>query len=162
MAKVNSKYIDFGLGTYQVKAGNLPTDTTEFGSNLSSSDDTVQKALMTLSNLVLSMSWEMVTASPCALLPNKGFIANYGSQLEFSLPVTSAMGKEIKIAGHGSGGWKITQNSGQKIIFGNAQTTVGVTGFLSSTHQNDCVEMVCVEANNIWKVVSSVGSININ
>jgi len=45
---VQASDIDWGLGSDQVNASDVPTDTTNFDTILSSADDTVQKALDTL------------------------------------------------------------------------------------------------------------------
>ncbi len=51
MSKVKSKYIDFGLGTNQVKASDIPLDTTNFNNNLSTSDTNLQLALDTIDSM---------------------------------------------------------------------------------------------------------------
>lgn len=49
-----------------VTAATVPTDTTNFNGHLSSADDTVQKALDTIDNMVVTMSWTdtLVTVGP--------------------------------------------------------------------------------------------------
>jgi hypothetical protein len=65
-----------------------------------------------------------------------------------------------RIAGVGSGGWSIAQNTGQQIVFGNAQTTIG-TGSIASTQARDSVELLYVGSNQ-FQIISSVGNILIN
>lgn len=51
-----------------------------------------------------------------------------------SLPSTSSVGDLVWIVGKGVGGWKIAQNAGQKIHFGNQDTTTGAGGHLDSSN----------------------------
>jgi len=77
------------------------------------------------------------------------------------LPTISPVDSVIKIIGVGSGGWKIAQNSGQKIYFGNMSTTLGSTGSIASTHQRDCIELICITADAEWQAVNSLGNLDI-
>jgi hypothetical protein len=65
----------------------------------------------------------------------------------------------IKIVGKGSGGWKVVQNSGQTIHFGDVDTTAGTGGSLASNNQYDAIELVCITADTDWSVISSQGNI---
>lgn len=77
----------------------------------------------------------------------------------FTLPPTCVPGDYFRIAGFGDAGWGITQNSGQNIIYGDQETSVGVLGGLSSTNPHDAIELVCVVANTKWEVLTSQGNI---
>lgn len=93
------------------------------------------------------------------LVSNYGYVADSGTLLTFTLPATASFGDIIKIQGFGVGGWKIAQNSGQSIVFGNRQTTTGTSGYLASTNANDSLTLICVSENLIWEVREPLGSI---
>jgi hypothetical protein len=65
------------------------------------------------------ITWESVTNSPVQAQSNTGYIANSDSRVTITLPTDPALGDIIEINGAGSGGWKIAQNAGQRIITKN-------------------------------------------
>lgn len=97
------------------------------------------------------------TAVGLTMTVNTGYIANGGVLLNLILPAVAAQGSEIRIAGKGVGGWRMTANAGQTIYMGNKTTAVG--GNLASTHQRDCVHVVCITANSEWQVLDGVGNL---
>lgn len=105
--------------------------------------------------------FDEITDTSAQMVGNWGYVANNASQVALNLPVKADFGKRIIVSGKGAGGWKITQNAGQKIVFGSEETTEGTGGYLESTTQYDEVELICHEANNVWIVKSSIGNINI-
>lgn len=107
------------------------------------------------------MSWVEVTGTSQTASVNTGYILNNASLVTLTLPTTAAIGDSIKVVGKGAGGWKIAQPSGDIIYFGNLTSTTGTSGYLSSTHRRDTVELVCVTANTEWQVVSSIGNITV-
>ena len=106
------------------------------------------------------ITWTATTTDATMAVDN-GYIANKATLLTMTLPTTAAVGKVVRIAGQGVGGWKIAQNASGKIYFGNSPTTTGTGGYLSSVNQYDAVELVCITANNEWVVASSQGNITI-
>ena len=102
-----------------------------------------------------------VTGTSQTIIPMAGYIANNAGLVTFTLPVTSAVGDVIFIVGKGAGGWKIAQNALQVIHFGDTDTLVGITGYISSTNRNDSVRLICIAANTEWLVSASVGNITI-
>lgn len=108
-------------------------------------------------------AWVDVTASPQTLDVNVGYLANVGTLLTFTLPATAAQFSQIKIRGYGAGGWTIAQNAGQQILFGNTQTTAGVTGSLSSTNARDSVTLLAAVggSSTIWIVEDSIGNLTV-
>jgi len=104
-------------------------------------------------------TWTEVTGTTQAASINTAYVTNNVAQVTVTLPSTAAFGSVIKIVGKGTGGWRLAQNAGQVIYFGESNTTTGATGYIASTHQRDCVEVTCIGANTIWQVVSSVGNI---
>jgi hypothetical protein len=109
------------------------------------------------------LTWVDVTGTSASGAANTGYIADNGSLVTVALPSTAAQGTVFAVAGgnSGSGGWKISQGSGQQINFGSATTTSGATGSLASTKQYDCVFMLCTTTNTNWVVLNSVGNITV-
>ena len=98
-----------------------------------------------------------------AMVPNNGYVSDSGATIVFTLPATANFGDVLRVVGKGAGGWTITQNAGQIIIFGVDSTTVGVGGSLASTVQSDCIELLCTTggANTFWTVMSCIGNITV-
>ncbi len=67
-----------------------------------------------LVNVNGSFKWSVVTADQQAI-PNQGYIVNSSSQLAITLPANPQVGDVVRIAGAGSGGWRLIKNSGQTI-----------------------------------------------
>lgn len=103
--------------------------------------------------------WVVVTSDE-NILPNRGYIVNGGAQITLTLPATFDAGQEIKIVGL-AGGWKVEQNAGQVIHFGNLSTTIGSMGELVSTHDKDCVSMVTAVQDTDLIVMSASGNIDV-
>lgn len=97
-----------------------------------------------------SFSWTLVTGTTEVGLTNSGYIANNSGLVTISLPATSSVGDEFSVVGYGSGGWSISQVTGQQIHIGAQDTTAGATGSVSSSNQYDSVDLLCVVANTIW------------
>lgn len=97
--------------------------------------------------------------SSFSMVPGGKYIAYGGTLIVATLPTTCAVGQTLKIVGKGAGGWRVAQNSGQDIYYGNSLTTNGTGGRLDSTDVHDCVELVCTTANTTFTVASAVGTI---
>lgn len=104
---------------------------------------------------------ETISNSLFLLLVNKVYISDSDLLVNFVLPVSSEVGDFIKIIGKGVGGWKLSQNSSQQILFGDCATSYGENGELFSFNFGDCLEMICLNNDTIWRVVSSLGNIQI-
>jgi len=105
------------------------------------------------------MVWTEITGTTSGLSADNGYVANNAAQVVFTLPATCAFGKEIAVEGLGAGGWRISQNSGQSIIFGDLISDVGTAGYLESYNRYDGVKLLCIEADTRFKVISSTGNI---
>jgi len=116
---------------------------------------------LTINTIGGFITWNRVAGPAVAAAVDNGYIPTNAALVTFTLPVASAVGDEIEIAGEGAGGWSIAQNAGQSVQFGNLATTVGVGGSLSSTNQWDTVRIVCRVANTTWSVLSNVGVLNV-
>lgn len=109
--------------------------------------------------LSLASDWVDSTTTPIIMVANQGYTADNGASLSvFSLPTTSSIGDWIEINGKGSGGWKLTQATGQQIKVSPNASTLGATGYIASVNQYDNVRLRCLTANTIWTVVSQQGT----
>lgn len=109
------------------------------------------------------LTWNDTTGTSATLAVQNGYIADNAALVTFTLPATAALGDLIKIQGKGAGGWTIAQNANQAIHLGNAVTTTGVGGSLSSSNQYDAIELICITAgaSTIWSAASAVGNLTI-
>jgi hypothetical protein len=106
------------------------------------------------------ITWSAVTANT-TMAVGTGSLANKATLLTLTLPATSAVGETVRVAGMNAGLWKVAQAANQYIKFGNQNTTTGTGGSLASVSTYDAVELVCIEANVGWVVVSSQGNITV-
>jgi hypothetical protein len=105
------------------------------------------------------VSWGL-QGSSVTMSINFGYVCTTGGALALLLPAVSQVGDMISVVLDGSTSWQITQpNAASRIRIGNAQTTLGTGGTLSSTAQGDAVTLVCDGANSTWVVVSFIGTI---
>jgi hypothetical protein len=107
-----------------------------------------------------ALNWLEATAD-AVMTANTGYVNNKVALLTMTLPAVSAVGDQIAIGGNGAGGWMIAQGAGQQINYGNVASTVGAGGSVASTNQYDAIALVCVEANLVWNVISSIGVANV-
>ena len=101
------------------------------------------------------------TGTSVTATANESYICNNASLVTVTLPSTISVGDKIRVIAKGSGGFKIAQNSGQTIHFGNSSTTTGTSGDISSTNQYDVVELMCITADTDFVAISSVGNLQI-
>ncbi len=100
----------------------------------------------------------VVTGATATLVPNQNFLISFISLCQLTLPITAAVGTIIRIVGLGPGAWQILQRNNQIIHVGKANTTLGVSGALTSFNETDCIELMCVVANLEFTVVSGVSA----
>ncbi len=105
--------------------------------------------------------WNFVTTSTQSMVANNGYVQNHSGQITFTLPSTAAAGTILRVKGYNTGGWTIVLNNDQYIIWDAAYTTTITTGSLTSTDDNDAVEMICLVANTAWGILSSMGNITV-
>ncbi len=107
--------------------------------------------------------WTVVTGASQALAVNHGYVsADVTDPVVYTLPVSSSVGAIIRVTGIATGnGWEVDQAADQYIQLGSSSTSVGAAGVLSSTDANDTVELLCVEADLGWVVLSSIGNLNL-
>ena len=107
----------------------------------------------------MGFSWNTVTSATNVnnILVFNGYISSGAPLVTFLLPAAANVGDMFIITGHTSL-FQIQQNAGQSIILGSSTTTIGVAGSISSTMVSDSVIIVCLTANTIFKVLSSMGN----
>lgn len=104
------------------------------------------------------ITWNEVTGTTQLAAADNGYIANNESRVTITLPSTIAVGKIIEVAGSGAGGWKISQNAGQKIVFGSVETTEGTTGYMESNSRYESVKLICITSNAVFSVLRATGA----
>lgn len=115
---------------------------------------------LTISAIGGGISWQTTSVNIANMSVNNGYICiSPGGALTLGLPTTAGVGSILRVALNGATSWQITQAAGQQIRIGSNTTTLGAGGSLTSTAQGDAVELVCVTANTIFQVVSSMGNI---
>lgn len=102
-----------------------------------------------------------VTGTSQALAVNNAYIANNAGLVTFTLPATAALGSKFEIIGKGAGLFRIAQNAGQQIHFGNVSSTVGAGGYVEATHRYDVIELACITADTEFSVRDAVGLFDI-
>jgi hypothetical protein len=142
----------------QTGADPIPANLTA-GTGISISNTT---GMITINSVGGGVHWVDQTSAPIApMVSNTGYVSDSASLITFQLPTAPAFGDVIRIAGKGSGGWKIIQNAGQNIQLGEISTTP-TTGGLASTNQYDVVELLCITSPTTFSVLSSIGNITIS
>jgi len=127
--------------------GGAGTFTVNAGAGLTGGGSSPLGGSVTLS---LGNTWNEITGTSQVMSSNNSYAANNAAQVDLSLPVTASIGDKIEIFGKGSGGWMVTQNTGQEIFIGTSQTTIGISGMVESTNQYDILILRCITANNRW------------
>lgn len=115
------------------------------GVSISSGSNTI-----TISSTGSGIGWNEVTGATQAMTADTGYVANRGTLITFTLPVTAAFGTLISVIGKGAGGWLIAQNAGQNIQVGSTSSTVGAGGSIASTNRFDSIDLICTTANTTW------------
>ena len=133
--------------------------TITAGEGIAVNLDTVENELVI--STTGSIPWEEITDPAHTMEVNHSYITNNVAQVVLTLPTEAAIGSRFIITGAGAGGWRVAQNAGQQIHFGNTSSTAGDTGYIESTHQRDTVELICVVADTEFNVVDAVGNIEV-
>lgn len=110
-----------------------------------------------------------VTGTTQALAVNTSYTMNNASLCVGTLPASASVGDWIEIVGNGAGGWKVAQNALQQIAWnaGGAdaadETTIGTSGFISSTDRYDSVLLKCITggSSTLWVVTDAKGTITL-
>lgn len=100
-----------------------------------------------------------ITGTSFTAVANTGYVTNNASLCVGTLPATCAVGTFIAVQGLGAGGWRLTLNTGQNIIFNNASGTV-TSGQLNSGNRYATAWLMCIVANTTFKVIFSEGTLS--
>lgn len=115
-------------------------------------------------------TWNNVTGSTQSMSSGNGYVCSNAGLTTLTLPAvaSTAFGDMIKVISFGAGGFKIAQNSGNQMLFGNMTTTAGVTGFIQTdpSETYSAIELVCIVQNGtnaIWSLESGpLGNMTVN
>lgn len=101
-----------------------------------------------------------VTGSSQQMSVMTRYIANNPTtRINFTLPVSAAVGDQLFIRGRGAGGWKLSQNANQYVL-GSSQTTTGTSGSLQSQAYTDTLTLECTVANTEFLIINSRGTVD--
>ncbi len=110
----------------------------------------------------MGFSWQVVTSATNVnpIVVFNGYITGGVALTTFLLPAAASIGDIFIVTGLTSL-FQINQNAGQSIIVGSRTSTIGAGGSISSTMVSDSVMIVCVTANTVFKVFSSMGNLTV-
>lgn len=105
----------------------------------------------------------VATASATGATQNS-YICSDSAQTTVSLPSTSSLGDMFLICGTSAntGGWIVSQASGQEIFSGSNHTTSGATGYIATAAANTSALLICTAANTTWIAIATVGTVTYN
>jgi hypothetical protein len=86
---------------------------------------------LTINSSAGTFPWTEVTGTSQMMAVNNGYIANNASQVDCTLPTTSAVGDIVEVVGKGAGGFTISQTGSQQIAFLGQTTTAGIGGSIT-------------------------------
>jgi hypothetical protein len=107
------------------------------------------------------LPWSIITAASANMSSNHGYVADRGTLVTLTLPVTAGVGDLIEVAGKGAGGWLIAQNANQMIHINGATSTTGVGGSIASVDRYNSIKLLCTVANLEFDVLSSEGTLTL-
>lgn len=139
-----------------------PQNAETFGSAWNGKDQPALKDDIYDAFAYVQRSNTEVTGTTQAMVSNVDYLANSASLITFTLPASPAKWDVLTVTGNGSGGWKIAQNSGQK-IHSTTDTTTGTGGYIASSARYDSVTLRCVVAGASaeWVIFSQRGTITV-
>lgn len=108
----------------------------------------------TLIEPAILFNWVPVSVNT-TVIPNQGYAA--AGNIDLTLPLSIPFGAVIKYANLGFT-FNVKQQAGQTIQYGNTITTAGVTGQLTSNTIGDSFELLCINVNQGFQVITSMGS----
>jgi hypothetical protein len=108
------------------------------------------------------ISWSINASDLFTMTSNSGYVLTNDITPVATLPTTAAIGDIFFLVGRGVNGFYVGQNAGQVIRYLNQSTTVGVTGYVHTSAQNNCIELVCTTTNLEFTVLNTIGTFNVN
>ena len=114
----------------------------------------------TLNAISGKLDYHEETTTSYISVSNEIIIANNAALVTITLPATFAVGDIIQIVGKGAGLWRLAQNAGQTIHFGNITTTTGAAGYIDALQRRDSITLIATTANTELTVVHAVGCVD--
>lgn len=110
-------------------------------------------------------TWNIATGATNLVTKNGYISESNGGTITYTLPSAPTLGDSFIVTlgrFYTGGKWRITQNAGDTIWFGDQKTTQ-TTGYLESTGYSDTVEIVAYRSSEgwLWIVLSSIGNITV-
>ncbi len=105
-----------------------------------------------------NLLWVNQTADLSPLVKGTAYQANKaGTACTLTLPTGGTFGDTIRVQGFGATGWVLNAGAGQTIIVESGSSTVA--GSISSSNQNDYIEVVCSSTTTTWFSTSHGGNL---
>jgi hypothetical protein len=110
----------------------------------------------------MGYTWSVITSAGNVnpMLAFNGYITGGAVLTTLLLPAAANIGDTFIVTGLSSL-FQVKQNAGQSILLGSQTSTIGAGGSLSSTMVSDSLIIVCVTANTVFKVISSMGNLTV-
>ena len=140
---------------YIGSTGVSPVAATITGSGMSVS---IGPGTLALSVTGGGYTWTNVTGASATVYSSGGYYANNASQIAFTMNTTN-LGDSAKIVGYGAGGWRLYPTGTQVFHVGNL-TSTPTTGYIESTNQYDCIEILAGLGDNLH-IINWVGNITV-
>lgn len=105
-----------------------------------------------------ALTWNYIAGTTSPVLANNGYHVDNPAMCTLTLPATFAYGAAFSVFDINGGTFRISQNSGQVIYFGETMTTVGSSGYILSEKKGDTITVQCAVANNVFVVWNAVGN----
>lgn len=122
----------------------------------------VDPILIEKQSFSVSEQWVNQTDPTIVMSVNTGYTNRGGAtQTNYILPITASVGDYVEINGNDIGSYRISQLGPQTIHFGTDQTSTGPGGQIIADDQFCNIRIRCTESDNVWTVVSFVGSFTI-
>jgi hypothetical protein len=139
----------------------IVTGSAEISDGAIVNADVNASAAIAWGKLNLSGRYVEITDTSESAAVNTFYLTNNAGQVTITMPATAAVGDEVAVIGKGSGGWKIAQNAGQTIHFGDQNTTAGTGGSLESTDRYDAIKVVCMTVNSDFVTKNAIGNLTV-
>jgi hypothetical protein len=113
---------------------------------------TIAQLVTFLQTALITFPTTIVTALSLQMVPNNRYISNNAANIILTLPILFNVGDILEIANF-NGGFTLTQNANQNILFGSVFSSTGIGGGISSTAMGDAIRLVGVVANTSFMMI---------
>ncbi|UBF29872.1 hypothetical protein K9N68_37310 (plasmid) [Kovacikia minuta CCNUW1] len=107
------------------------------------------------------LNWLEITADQTGIA-GEGYIANGGSRILVTLPVSPSIGDQIGVYAANTFGWRLVQQAGQTIRFAGRSSIGGTDGYLQSQAYGDAAWLTYLGSfggSDVWGVINHEGSL---